>query len=80
MKKISSMPILTNLVGFHPKDINRKFEANPRIGSRGVKMGYYIVIYVTLPPRSSLAKFHENRSYKFDLNILEKPYINASMS
>ena len=30
-------------------------------------------------PRSSLVQFDENRSYKLDLNKLEKPYLNANM-
>ena len=34
MKNKGSTPILTNLVGVHPKNIHTKFEANPCSGSR----------------------------------------------
>ena len=30
-------------------------------------------------PRSSFAKFYENRSYAYDLKKLEKPYLDAYM-
>ena len=33
MKNRGITPILTNLVGVHPRDINTKFEANPCRGS-----------------------------------------------
>ena len=36
---------LPNLVGVCPRNIHTKFEANPCIGLRDVKMGYYIVTY-----------------------------------
>ena len=32
MKNRGSTPIITNLVGVHPKDIYAKFEANPCFG------------------------------------------------
>ena len=35
MKNRGSTPILTNLVGDHPRNIHTKFEANPRSGLRG---------------------------------------------
>ena len=35
MKNRGSTPILTNLVGVHPRNINTKFEANPCSGWRG---------------------------------------------
>ena len=34
MKNMGNTPILTNLVGVHPKNIHTKFEANPCSGSR----------------------------------------------
>ena len=34
MKNRGSTPILTNLVGGHPRNIHTKFEANPCSGSR----------------------------------------------
>ena len=34
MKNRGSTPILTNLVGVHPKNIHPKFEANPCSGLR----------------------------------------------
>ena len=34
MKNRGSTPILTNLVGVHPRNIHTKFEANPCRGSR----------------------------------------------
>ena len=34
MKNSGSTPILTNLVGVHPRNIHTKFEANPCSGSR----------------------------------------------
>ena len=34
MKNSSSTPIVTNLVGVHPRNIHTKFEANPCSGSR----------------------------------------------
>ena len=34
MKNRGSTPILTNLVGVHPRIIHTKFEANPCSGSR----------------------------------------------
>ena len=34
MNKRGSTPILTNLVGVHPRNIHIKFEANPCSGSR----------------------------------------------
>ena len=34
MKNRGSTPILTNLVGVHPRNIHTKFEANPCSGSR----------------------------------------------
>ena len=34
MKNKGSTPILTNLVGVHPRNIHTKFEANPCSGSR----------------------------------------------
>ena len=34
MTNRGSTPILTNLVGVHPRNIHRKFEANPCSGSR----------------------------------------------
>ena len=34
MKNMGSTPILTNLVGVHPRNIHTKFEANPCSGSR----------------------------------------------
>ena len=34
MKNRGSTPILTNLVGVHPKNIHTKFEANPCSGLR----------------------------------------------
>ena len=37
MKNRGSTPILTNLVGVHPRDINTKFEANPCSGLREVE-------------------------------------------
>ena len=37
MKNRGSTPILTNLVGVHPKNINIKFEVNPCSGKREVK-------------------------------------------
>ena len=46
MKNRGSTPILTNLVGVHPRNIHTKFEANPYSGSREeVKHGNYIVTY-----------------------------------
>ena len=44
---VGSTPILTNLVGVHPRNIHTKFEANLCSGSREEikKMGYYIVTY-----------------------------------
>ena len=33
----NSTPILTNLVGVHPRNIHRKFEANPCSGLREVE-------------------------------------------
>ena len=35
MKNRGSTPILTNLVGVHPRNIQTKFEANACSGSRG---------------------------------------------
>ena len=35
MKNRGSTPILTNLVGDHPRNIHTKFEANPWSGLRG---------------------------------------------
>ena len=35
MKNRGSTPILTNLVGVHPRNSHTKFEANPRSGLRG---------------------------------------------
>ena len=35
MKNRGSTPILTNLVGVHPRNIHTTFEANPCSGSRG---------------------------------------------
>ena len=35
MKNRGSTPILTNLVGVHPRNIHTKFEANPCSGLRG---------------------------------------------
>ena len=35
MKNRDSNPILTNLVGDHPRNIHTKFEANPCSGLRG---------------------------------------------
>ena len=35
MKNRGSTPILTNLVGDHPRNIHTKFEANPCSGLRG---------------------------------------------
>ena len=35
MKNSGSTPILTNLVGVHPRNIHTKFEANPCSGLRG---------------------------------------------
>ena len=35
MKNRGSTPILTNLVGVHPRNIHTKFEANPYSGLRG---------------------------------------------
>ena len=35
MKNRGSTPILTNLVGVHPRNIHTKFEANPCSCSRG---------------------------------------------
>ena len=35
MRNRGSTPILTNLVGDHPRDIHTKFEANPCRGLRG---------------------------------------------
>ena len=35
MKNRGSNPILTNLVGVHPRNIHSEFEANPCSGSRG---------------------------------------------
>ena len=35
MKNRGSTPILTNLVGVHPRNIHTKFEANPCSGFRG---------------------------------------------
>ena len=35
MKNRGSIPILTNLVGVHPRNIHTKFEANPCSGLRG---------------------------------------------
>ena len=37
MKNRGSTPILTNLVGVHPSNINTKFEANPCSGLREVE-------------------------------------------
>ena len=37
MKNRSSTPILTNLVGVHPRNIHTKFEAIPCSGSREVE-------------------------------------------
>ena len=37
MKNRGSTPILTNLVGVHPRNIYTKFEANPCSGLREVK-------------------------------------------
>ena len=37
MKNRGSTPILTNLVGVHPRNIHTKFEANPCSGSREVE-------------------------------------------
>ena len=34
MKNRGSTPILTNLVGVHPRNVHTKFEANPCNGSR----------------------------------------------
>ena len=34
MKNRGSTPILTNLVGVHPRNIHTKFKANPCSGSR----------------------------------------------
>ena len=34
MKNRGSIPILTNLVGVHPRNIHTKFEANPCSSSR----------------------------------------------
>ena len=34
MKNRGSTPILTNLVGVHPRNTHTKFEANPCCGSR----------------------------------------------
>ena len=34
MKNMGSTPILTNLVGVHPRNIHTKFEANPCSGLR----------------------------------------------
>ena len=39
MKNWGSTPILTNLVGVHPRNIHTKFEANPCSGSREVNNG-----------------------------------------
>ena len=36
MKNRGSTPILTNLVGEHPRNIHTKFEANPCSDLRGV--------------------------------------------
>ena len=35
MKNRGNTPILTNLVGVHPRNIHTKFEANPCSGLRG---------------------------------------------
>ena len=35
MKNRGSTPILTNLIGVHPRNIHTKFEANPCNGLRG---------------------------------------------
>ena len=35
MKNRGSIPISTNLVGVHPRNIHTKFEANPCSGLRG---------------------------------------------
>ena len=37
MKNRGSTPILTNLVGVHPRNIHTKFEANPCSGLREVE-------------------------------------------
>ena len=37
MKNRGSTPILTNLVGDHPRNIHTKFEANPSSGLREVE-------------------------------------------
>ena len=37
MKNSDSTPILTNLVGVHPRNIHTKFEANPCSGLREVE-------------------------------------------
>ena len=37
MKNTGSTPILTNLVGVHPRNIHTKFEANPCSGLREVE-------------------------------------------
>ena len=34
MKNMVSTPILTNLVGVHPRNIHTQFEANPYSGSK----------------------------------------------
>ena len=45
MKNRGSTPILTNLVGVHPRNIHTKFEANPCGSREEVKHGNYIVTY-----------------------------------
>ena len=37
MKNRGSTPILTNLVGVHPRNVHTKFEANPCSGLRKTK-------------------------------------------
>ena len=37
MKNRDSTPLLTNLVGIHPRNIHRKFEANPAAWEKKLK-------------------------------------------
>ena len=55
MKNRGSTPILTNLVGVHPRNIHIKFEANPCSGLRKTKKvhaddnnGHRVIAKVTL--------------------------------
>ena len=48
IKNRGSTPIVTNLVGVHPKNIHTKFEGNPCSGSREVNNG---ILHSDIPCR-----------------------------